>query len=181
MKRRYKLGFIARPREQEKPDPPVNYYVNPELAGGAPSTPGNSNPPTGHTIGFGTINSQPLDNGDGTFNWQCNQEQASGRTYLAYEISTNNPDLQVGDKVKFIYDVENKSDSTSLLCFTVTGASNVVQTIINSSVPVGQKRTVSLNLEITALPYTAQVRVGTGVTSNNIMWIEISNPRMYYI
>ena len=95
-------------------NPPVNYYVNPELAGGAPSTPGNSNPPTGHTIGFGTINSQPLDNGHGTFNWQCNQEQADGRTFLAYEISTNNPDLQVGDKVKFIYDVENKSDSTSL-------------------------------------------------------------------
>ena len=154
--------------------PTPNQYVNPGFTGGGPNT-----PPTSHSIGGGTGNSQPLDNGDGTFTWQCNPEEVSCRNYLFFQLPTNYPGLQVGDKINIYYDIENKSASVSQACFLFVGISNVTTTVINNTVPAGQKGTVSAILEITGLPYACEVRVGTGVPSNSVMWIEINNPKIY--
>ena len=141
--------------------PGPNIYVNPTLAGGAASGPiDGSNPPDNHTIGFNTANSGPHAAG-----WEMNPEGDTGRCYLAYSLQGNNPGLSVGDIIRLSVDIEQVTGlGTNAL--SASAVSGLILGNNDSFVEAGERRIVTLEAEIDDETYTAQLRMGTGVTNN---------------
>ena len=160
--------------------PPVNIYANSALAGGAASGPGpGSNPPTDHTIGFNTADSGPIDNLDGTFDWDMNPLLASGRGYLTYDFAANNPGLALGDEIEFTWLVTNFSanDFTVLSTPNLTG---MTTDFINNRVTGLTTQIVGFLATITdAGTYSSTFRIGLGITSNATNHLRISEPKAF--
>ena len=156
-------------------------YVNPELAGGAPSGPSDgNNPPTSHSIGFNTANSHPEDNGDGTFTWVCNPDGDSGRTYLGYTVHNHLPALPAGTEILYRVWAERVSGSGGTTAAVAVSGTNDVQIVSNdSSVPNGTTKLCTLRMRTTGPGFTAQLRTGTGVTNNRTEHIRIWGPEIY--
>lgn len=158
----------------------ANEYQNAPLLGGAASGPGiGDNSPTAHTIGFNTVNSGPIDNGDGTFTWDMNPEQALGRSYLGYDLAANHPVLNVGDVIKFTWVVEELSGFRTL-CLTASGTSGVSIVTGNDRTSPNQSTTVDLTVTIEDPSYAATFRVGVGPTTNRRDHMRVSNPIAFY-
>ena len=160
--------------------PPVNIYANWQLAGGAASGPGpGNNPPTDHTIGFNTIDGGPIDNLDGTFDWDMNPLLASGRGYLTYDFAVNNPGLALGDEIEFTWLVTNFSAND----FTVLSTPNLTgMTTAFSNVRVTGLTTMLVGFLATitdAGTYSSTFRIGLGITSNATNHLRISEPKAF--
>ena len=162
------------------PLPPVNVYANFQLAGGALSGPGDgNNPPTDHTIGFNTVDGMPIDNLDGTFDWDMNPLLASGRGYLTYDFAANNPGLALGDEVDFSWLVTNFSAND----FTVLSTPNLTgMTTEFTNVRVTGLTTQGVGFLATitdADTYSSTFRIGLGITSNSMNHLRISKPQAF--
>lgn len=161
-------------------EPAPNLYVNPELAGGGPSGPahGGANlPPTAHAIGFNTANAQPVEITPNVFEWHTNYDlQAGVRSYLAYDLTANNPGLEVGETYRASYEVENVGTEPGTV-MTMSGVADITPTPVNINVAPGATETVAIDLEVIGAGYTGQIRVGTGVTTSSSGAYIIRNPK----
>ena len=160
---------------------PVNLYVNPELAGGVDAPEGsNTGAPTAHTWSFATAASQMVDNGDGTFDVITNPASNGGvRRTLTYSVFDNNPDLVVGRTYRLTFEVSNIGSSQ-----LVGGTANISDVTVNSSnnnVPGGTSGQVFVEFTIDATPFSINVRVGTGPTTNTDTRVTISKPTLFEV
>jgi hypothetical protein len=132
------------------------------LEGGAASGPvDGSNPPTAHTIGFNTVDSGPIAGG-----WEMNPGGASGRSFLAYAVHTNNPGLDVDTLLRVEYDVEVVgAGGDGVLVLSYSALTGITVLASDRFVAPGERRIVWAIFRIDDPSYTIQIRVGTGVTT----------------
>jgi len=162
---------------------PANEYVNAALAGGAPSGPADgNNPPNNHTIGFNTVNSAPIDNGDGTFSWKINPLEETGRSYLTYSLADNHPTLQVGDSITVSWKLRDFSGVRTIALTTSVGSLNNVDLLYGNqqSVP-NSLATVQVTATVTGLPFEAQFRVGVGPTTDRAEHAVVNDPIAFVV
>jgi hypothetical protein len=137
------------------------------------------NPPTGHTIGFNTAPSYPaLRQAGGGFNWVTNPQGLNGRTFLQYELQTQNPGLEVGGEYLFEAFIDSLLGGNTPAA-SWTGTSGV--TILASNLQAGPQGTASrvfAKFRIDDPGYTLQVRVGTGVTTNRSESFRLRDPQL---
>ena len=147
-----------------------NIYVNFELAGG--------DPPTAHTIGFGTAPHSIDAIGDGFFEFHSNTDGSLARTYLNYELAVNNPALTVGNTYRMSVECENISGNNYGVALNMASLVNI--TIGNANTQSLANQTLRLFSEfvIDAGGYVANIRFGTGTTSNNVTEMKFRRPKI---
>jgi len=149
--------------------------TNPQLAGGAASSPGNENPPTGWLLGFLSTNCAPEDAGDGYFAWRMNPEEANGRGYLYIELGSL---VEDNKRYRVEVDVTNIGQAAAGTCLAMTGQANITITDSLVTCPVGIRRICYFEFE-TGVGATGQFRVGAGVTTTSTAaWI-VQRPRLF--
>lgn len=155
-----------------------NLYLNPELAGGSASGPvAGNNPPTNHTIGFNTGNSQPLPLDGGRFEWDCNySEEAGVRTYLSLQISDLT--LEIGTSYLITYEVQYVSGTSPLLSFGISGTTNLEVEFLNTQASPGGPTTVGAKITPTGPGYAGSTRAGQGITTGSDNRIIVRSPRL---
>lgn len=147
-------------------------YVNSFLVGGAQSGPvGGNNPPDAHTIGFNTVESFPESIGtDGAFKWVINDAKDAGRSFLQYNLSANNPSLEVGST--YVFTVNVFSDASTVALGT-SGISGITVANITTNAVAGQTVELKLELTVDSLGYAGQLRYGVGTTTNRSDRMEV--------
>jgi hypothetical protein len=149
-----------------------NLCVNPTLTGGAASGPNDgSNPPTGYSIGFNTVDSGPVTGG-----WEMNPNKDLGRSYLGYAIFTNHPTVQVGE----IYEIRCRIRAGDLSgggtrTMSISG-NGVTQISHDSNISANSEKECSIRFQINADGTNAQVRMGVGVTTNQTDHLTMLSP-----
>ena len=149
-----------------------NEYTNPELAGGAASPPGDMNPPTGHTIEFGTVPCAPYDIGLGYYGWDFNPAEASGRAYLAVPLA-----LQPNSRYRVSVTVENLS-AAATRAISLASTVDVTITAQEFNCPGFSRRVCYFEFTTGAAP-TASFRVGTGTTAVRTERFKAWRPELY--
>ena len=149
-----------------------NEYTNPELAGGAASTPGDLNPPTGHTIEFGTVPCAPYDLGLGYYGWDFNPAEASGRAYLAADLA-----LQPNSRYRVSVTVENLS-AAATRAISLASTVDVTITSEDFNCPGFSRKVCYFEFTTGAAP-TASFRVGTGTTAVRTEHFRAWRPELY--
>ena len=148
-----------------------NLYVNFELAGG--------DPPTAHTVGFGTALYSFDDIGSGYFEFFSNTSAISARAYLQYVVAVNNLALVVGNTYRFSVECENVSGNNYAAALNLASVANV--TVGNTNTTSPPNLTVDLFAEfvVDTAGYTINIRYGTGTTSNNATVMKFRRPKLF--
>jgi hypothetical protein len=162
---------------------PTNEYVNAAFVGGAASGPSDgNNPPNNHIIGFNTINSAPIDNGDGTFSWEINPLGETGRSYLAYSMADNHPDLRIGDSITLSWKLRDFTGTRTIALTASSGSLNNVDLLYGNQRTVPNSlATVQVTATVTELPFEAQFRIGVGPTTDRAEYNVISDPIAFIV
>ena len=134
-----------------------------------------SNPPTGHSLPFNTAPSLPIDNGDGTFDWYQNPSRASGRSFLSYNLETNNPGLTVGSKYRFDGFVDTLAGNSTIVASVSGSGYTVTASELRCGQP-GNSVNVFAEFTIDDPTYTMEIRAGVGVTTNRTEELILRNP-----
>ena len=147
-----------------------NIYVNFELAGG--------DPPTSHTIGFGTAPHSIDSIGDGFFEFHSNTDGSLARTYLNYELAVNNPALTVGNNYRMSVECENISGNNYGVALNMASLVNITLGLASTQSPANQTVRLFSEFVVDAGGYVANIRFGTGTTSNNVTEMKFRRPKL---
>ena len=161
---------------------PPNLYPNALLAGGGNSGPsfGDANlPPTSHTLGFRTVDGEPVSIGNGAFEWNINRLLGTGRCYLTLFVDqVIGAGLEVGKTYQISYEVTSTGSYAAAM--SPTNATGITVIEEDRAAIAGTKRIYYI-FRIDSAGYTLEMRTGVGTTGNRSENIVVRDPRLVEI
>ena len=160
-------GLTSPVVRQLAPMPPPNLIFNPELAGGYP--------PTGYQLIFNTTQGRMIDNGDGTFKYESNFDQISGRNVLTWSLA--DVTLTPGIRYRLEYTCQKLNATGYSAALRLSNTVNV--TVHSSDTTAREFITKRIWVEFTPeAGYDGNVRIGCGTTTDNTAHLIYSTPRI---
>ena len=130
-------------------------------------------------MAFNSGISEPVEIEAGVFQWRFNTGRTSTRSFLQYDLATNNPNLEVGKSYRIEYLVSVQTGSYTA-CLTLTGGSGLT-TLNNNRTATGTPTLCFYEFTIDSAGYAGEFRFGAGTTANNTNEVWVSNPRLFEI